>query len=108
MCRLATEEGSDWIMVDDWEARSKEYTPTAIVLDHFDHEINDVLGGVETSTGEKKRVHVALLAGADLIQTMSTPGVWSPDDLNHILGQCKRPVPNQDPINSFIHSIPRY
>jgi len=26
-----------------------------------------------------------LLAGADLIQTMSTPGVWSDQDLDHIL-----------------------
>ena len=30
-------------------------------------------------------MRIALLAGADLIQTMSTPGVWSPRDLDHIL-----------------------
>lgn len=30
---------------------------------------------------------IALLAGADLIQTMSQPEVWSPDDLEHILGR---------------------
>ncbi|TVY22764.1 Nicotinamide/nicotinic acid mononucleotide adenylyltransferase, partial [Lachnellula hyalina] len=29
---------------------------------------------------------ICLLAGADLVQTMSTPGVWSSDDLDHILG----------------------
>jgi len=50
--------------------------PTAQVLDHFQHEISKVISGAK----------VMLLAGADLIQTMSTPGVWSPDDLDHILG----------------------
>lgn len=30
---------------------------------------------------------IALLAGADLIQTMSQPEVWSPADLEHILGR---------------------
>lgn len=42
---------------------------------------------MENSDGEKQPVRVALLAGADLIQTMSTPGVWSQDDLAHILGK---------------------
>ena len=74
-------------MVDPWEAVQKQYQPTAIVLDHFQHEINTVLGGVETRDGERKNVRVALLAGADLIQTMSTPGVWSDKDLDHILRQ---------------------
>jgi len=74
-------------MVDPWEAVQKEYQPTAVVLDHFDHEINEVLGGIETEDGERKHVRIALLAGADLIQTMSTPGVWSDADLNHILGR---------------------
>ena len=50
--------------------------PTALVLDHFQHEINQVLDGAK----------IMLLAGADLIQTMSTPDVWSADDLDHILG----------------------
>ena len=53
----------------------------------MDHELNEVLGGVETKDGERKKVRVALLAGADLIQTMSTPGVWAPEDLDHILGR---------------------
>jgi nicotinamide mononucleotide adenylyltransferase len=30
---------------------------------------------------------VALLAGADLINTFNTPGVWSTEDLDHILGR---------------------
>ena len=87
MCEIAVEQTSNWLMVDPWEAIQKEYQPTAVVLDHFDHEINSVLGGVETNTGERKAVRIALLAGADLIQTMSTPGVWSDKDLDHILGR---------------------
>jgi nicotinamide mononucleotide adenylyltransferase len=48
--------------------------PTAKVLDHFEHEINGVLGGVARPDGTRVPVRILLLAGADLIQTMSTPG----------------------------------
>jgi hypothetical protein len=44
------------------------FRPTAQVLDHFDHEINEVLGGVEDTNGQKQHVRVALLAGADLVR----------------------------------------
>ncbi|KAK6851315.1 nicotinamide mononucleotide adenylyl transferase [Apiospora arundinis] len=90
MAELAIEDRTqttDYLMVDPWEAMHSKYMPTAKVLDHFDHEVNSVLGGVENSNGEKQPVRVALLAGADLIQTMSAPGVWSQDDLAHILGK---------------------
>lgn len=87
MCEIAVEQTSNWLMVDPWEAVQKEYQPTAVVLDHFEEELNVVRGGVETYTGERKPVRIALLAGADLIQTMSTPGVWSDKDLDHILGR---------------------
>lgn len=86
MTRIAVKESSTWIGVDPWEPLHKEYMPTVKVLDHFDHELNQVMGGIETSTGEKKKIHVALLAGADLIQTMSTPGLWAKEDLRRILG----------------------
>ena len=43
--------------------------------------------GVGTRAGERKHVRIALLAGADLIGTMSAPGVWSESDLDHILGR---------------------
>lgn len=70
MAELA-ERTSDFIMVDPWEAVQPSYTPTAKVLDHFDREINDVLGGVEMASGEgRRRVRIVLLAGADLIETM--------------------------------------
>lgn len=86
MTRIAVEDSSNWIGVDPWEPLHKEYLPTVKVLDHFDHELNEVMGGIEGADGEKKRIHVCLLAGADLIQTMSTPGLWAAEDLNRILG----------------------
>lgn len=86
MTRIAVRDSSKWISVDPWEPLHKEYLPTVKVLDHFDHELNDVLGGAETQDGQRKRIHIALLAGADLIQTMSTPGLWAPEDLERILG----------------------
>lgn len=62
--------------------------PTAQVLDHFDRYLNPDCpeSGILTPSGSRKRVHVALLAGADLIQTMSTPGLWAQKDLEKILG----------------------
>ncbi|OJJ64110.1 hypothetical protein ASPSYDRAFT_142160 [Aspergillus sydowii CBS 593.65] len=86
MCQRAV-DASDWLMVDTWEPMHKEYQPTAIVLDHFDYEINTVRNGIDTGNGSRKPVQVVLLAGADLVHTMSTPGVWSEKDLDHILGQ---------------------
>ncbi|KAH8595706.1 nicotinamide-nucleotide adenylyltransferase 2 [Bisporella sp. PMI_857] len=84
---LAVDQTSNWLMVDSYEATNPEYMPTALVLDHFEHEINTVLGGVERPDGTRVPVKIALLAGADLIETMSTPGVWSEKDLDHILGK---------------------
>lgn len=85
MCQLATAD-SDWVMVDNYEALSAEYIRTAQVLDHF-NEALEALGGVATDDGETKQVRVALLAGADLIATFGTPGVWDAKDLEHILGR---------------------
>ncbi len=87
MCQLAIDKAANWLMVDTWEAEKKEYSPTAQVLDHFEQEINVTRNGIDTGHGNRKQVSIALLAGADLIQTMSTPGVWSEKDLDHILGR---------------------
>ncbi|KAF9268569.1 Nucleotidylyl transferase [Marasmius fiardii PR-910] len=84
MCRLATE--GTWLMIDPWEA-FQSYQRTAVVLDHFDYELNTLRGGVKTIDGEQRNVRVILLAGSDLISTMSEPGVWSYTDLDHILGR---------------------
>ena len=105
MCQLAAENTSKWLMVDTWEAENNLYMPTAVsfplvpyirkqhilisclqrVLDHFDWEINHVRGGVETTDGNYVPAKIMLLAGADLIQTISTPEVLDVRDVDHIL-----------------------
>lgn len=89
MCTLAAEDSATCLMVDPWEA-FQSYQRTAIVLDHFDHEINTVLGGVHTEDGEHRNVHVMLLAGSDLISTMSEPGVWSYSDVRYPFAATRR------------------
>jgi hypothetical protein len=82
MCTLATEQASQWLMLDPWEA-FQSYQRTAVVLDHFDYEINTVLGGAQLpSSLERRHIRVVLLAGSDLISTMSEPGVWSEKDVS--------------------------
>lgn len=58
MCRLACDQNSSWLMVDDWEASQPEYQRTAVDLERFDREINTVLGGIEDEQGE---LHVVLV-----------------------------------------------
>lgn len=92
MCELAvnaSNHGNHFTMVDTWEALQREYQPTAKVLDHFDYEINERLGGIDDGTGNKVRAKIALLGGADLVETFSQPGVWTKEDLEHILCICK-------------------
>ena len=87
MCELAVQT-SPQIMLDPWEALQREYSPTALVLDHFDYEINEVRKGVATPGGGRKAVRIALIGGADLLQTMDPNGpVWTYQDLDHILGK---------------------
>lgn len=83
MCNLAADDSGTALMVDSWEA-FQAYQRTAIVLDHFDYEVNTVLGGVQTEEGEHRNVRIMLLAGSDLISTMSEPGVWSYTDASTV------------------------
>jgi nicotinamide mononucleotide adenylyltransferase len=87
MCELACERTSNWLMVDAWEVLQPDYTPTALVLDHFEAEINEKRTGVKTQSGENRKCKIVLLAGGDLITSMGEPGVWADDDLQHILGK---------------------
>ncbi|CUM67156.1 uncharacterized protein PRCAT00004848001 [Priceomyces carsonii] len=87
MCELACERTSSWLMVDAWESLQPRYTRTALVLDHFNEEINIKRGGVRTNTGEMRGVKIMLLAGGDLIESMGEPDVWADQDLHHILGR---------------------
>lgn len=89
MCELAVERSSNWLMVDAWESLQGEYQRTALVLDHFDQELNGAHGerGMVLRNGTRRRIKIMLLAGGDLIQSMGEPGVWASEDLHHILGR---------------------
>ncbi|GMM27740.1 nicotinamide-nucleotide adenylyltransferase [Martiniozyma asiatica (nom. inval.)] len=87
MCELACERTSSWLMVDAWESLQAKYQRTALVLDHFNEEINIKRGGVWNKEGtEKLGAKIMLLAGGDLIESMGEPNVWAENDLHHILG----------------------
>lgn len=91
MCSLACKRESDWLMVDPWEVVQKGYSKTADVLDHFRTEINTKIGGVEVidaqgnTLAERRPVRIMLLAGSDLIQTMSEPDVWDVKDVSEAI-----------------------
>lgn len=54
MCQLAVESTSDWLMVDSWESRQSTYQRTAVVLDHFNNELNTVGGGIKLRNGSSR------------------------------------------------------
>jgi nicotinamide mononucleotide adenylyltransferase len=76
MCKLAT-RNSDWIRVDDWEIRQKEYSRTRQVLAHFVENVKNSLN--------REDVDIFLLCGADLLESFIKPGVWRPEDVEFIL-----------------------
>jgi nicotinic acid mononucleotide adenylyltransferase len=53
MCQLAVDSTSDWLMVDSWESRQHSYQRTAVVLDHFDYQLNQIRRGIKTQTGNE-------------------------------------------------------
>ncbi|PJF17880.1 Nucleotidylyl transferase [Paramicrosporidium saccamoebae] len=70
MCRLAV-AGSDWIDVDEWESCQSSYQRTVQVLGSLQERLDEYGGGAR----------VMLLAGADLIKSFETPGLWAPEDV---------------------------
>jgi len=70
---------SDWVSVEDWEVKQGEWTRTRLSLDRMQAEVNKVSGGRETG--------VMLLCGADILDSMVTPGVWMEKDLRGILSR---------------------
>ena len=86
MCQIAVDTSATSLDLDTWEAAQQEYQPTAIVLDHFEHEINAALGNY-LEDQQRKPVKIGFLAGADLLDSMNTPGVWSESDMGYIFGK---------------------
>mmetsp|Transcript_55619 Transcript_55619/g.132055 ORF Transcript_55619/g.132055 Transcript_55619/m.132055 type:complete len:367 (+) Transcript_55619:124-1224(+) len=70
---------SDWIACDEWEVKQNEWTRTRLSLDRMHIELNKNNGGRE--------IKVMLLCGADILDSMVTPGVWMESDLRLLLAQ---------------------
>jgi len=66
-------ESSDWIMVDEWEARRTEWERTVKVLEHFSEEVNKNVKG--------KKIRVVFVCGSDLLDSFNKPGVWMKQDV---------------------------
>lgn len=99
MVRLAT-ENSDWIYLSEWESRRNQWTPSRQVLQYHQDLVDTVLNANDL-TGSRQKignwvrclnrgagpVQVKLLCGADLVESFRTPGLWTEDDMDVILGR---------------------
>lgn len=78
MCELACATSS-WLFVDGWESSQPDYVRTGAVLD----ELARRLGGAphQRPAGAASDAQVRLVCGADLLESMATPGVWTEESL---------------------------
>ncbi|XP_019196860.1 PREDICTED: nicotinamide/nicotinic acid mononucleotide adenylyltransferase isoform X2 [Ipomoea nil] len=77
MCHLAC-KSSDFVMVDPWEASQITYQRSLAVLSRIKTSLLD--SGLASSDSLK----VMLLCGSDLLESLSTPGVWIPEQVRTI------------------------
>nr|GMC53412.1 nicotinamide/nicotinic acid mononucleotide adenylyltransferase isoform X2 [Ipomoea batatas] len=77
MCLLAC-KSSDFVMVDPWEASQITYQRSLTVLSRIKTSLLD--SGLASSDSLK----VMLLCGSDLLESLSTPGVWIPEQVRTI------------------------
>nr|GMC47389.1 nicotinamide/nicotinic acid mononucleotide adenylyltransferase isoform X2 [Ipomoea batatas] len=75
MCHLAC-KSSDFVMVDPWEASQITYQRSLTVLSRIKTSLLD--SGLASSDSLK----VMLLCGSDLLESLSTPGVWIPEQVS--------------------------
>ncbi|KAI6650695.1 hypothetical protein LOD99_7746 [Oopsacas minuta] len=78
MLRLSLET-SDWICLNEWETKQKDWTLTNTVLNRLQSELD-----IEYKDN-LPIPKVALLCGADLLQSFSIPGLWATKDVDEIL-----------------------
>ncbi|XP_050553931.1 nicotinamide/nicotinic acid mononucleotide adenylyltransferase 1 isoform X1 [Spodoptera frugiperda] len=113
MLKLAL-RSSSWIKISEWETQQSGWTRTRVSLQYHQDTINNYLTGVndpdppswlpddilnlnsldepdnlmEKFNGNTQDgVTVKLLCGADLLESFATPGLWSDEDLETIVGR---------------------
>lgn len=104
-------------MIDEWETTRRDssghpiYTPTHDVLRRLDHQINNVLGGIQTHDDSFVKAKIVLLIGADLALTMSDTKSWPTSDIEILLGQYGAFVverPTQCDVKKAIEPLNKY
>jgi len=83
MIRLATQT-SDWIKLDDWEAKQPEWQRTRLVLDNAKERLSkgDPLYSHLQLNGSSARIK--LLCGADMLESFAVPDLWSTEDVRPV------------------------
>ncbi|CAG9794678.1 unnamed protein product [Diatraea saccharalis] len=104
---------SSWIKVSEWETQQSGWTRTRVSMQYHQDTINGHMSAIEPdppswlpddvlnvnsidepdnlmdklNNGDTGRVTVKLLCGADLLESFATPGLWSDEDLETIVGR---------------------
>lgn len=103
MVKLAI-QSSDWIRVSDWECKQETWSRTRKTLQYHQNHINALLNSSNNDYNNineddllwitdniKNRcsgpIQLKLLCGADLLESFGTPGLWSDEDIEAIIGQ---------------------
>ncbi|XP_065071291.1 nicotinamide/nicotinic acid mononucleotide adenylyltransferase 1-like [Rhopilema esculentum] len=85
MVRSAT-QGSDWLRVDDWEAKQSEWQRTRLVLDNAKEKLSKGEPPYTNLRLNGCSAKIKLLCGADMLESFSVPDLWSTDDMETIAG----------------------
>jgi len=102
MCK-ASLENSDWVLCDEWETKQNEWTRTRLVLDRFKNELNQ-----DKALNGGREVKVLLLCGADILDSMTKPGVWIESDLREFLANglaCLKRSGSEPEVTIFEHDV---
>lgn len=75
MCHGSVKD-STWLSVDEWEITRDEYSRTKLVLQHFNDEL---------ALYYNQDIRVLFLCGSDLLETLTNPNIWRPEDVELIL-----------------------
>ncbi|XP_018575056.1 nicotinamide/nicotinic acid mononucleotide adenylyltransferase 1 isoform X3 [Anoplophora glabripennis] len=97
-------QNHDWVGLSDWECKQESWCRTRQVLQYHQNRINAVLNQSlnnhydvneddinwipdDIKNGCTGPIQVKLLCGGDLLESFGTPGLWSNEDIEDIVGQ---------------------
>ncbi|KAJ8920060.1 hypothetical protein NQ315_011714 [Exocentrus adspersus] len=95
-------QNHDWVTLSDWESKQESWSRTKQVLQYHQNRLNAVLNHnlnydineddvnwipQNIKNGCTGPIQVKLLCGGDLLESFATPGLWSDEDIENIVGQ---------------------